>query len=304
MISVIVFFLALIILGGFLGAFKKINYTNRSQLFKTAVAFAIAAAIAMIQPIGLQRIDAGNVGLKIDRVGNNKGIPVARQVKGWVIYNKWFTEVVEYSIRQNHVSYPDFTVTTKGGFPMKVNPSYNYALKPDKAVDLYIHLLKGGTFSSLESNFLQTATTLALNNASNKFAIDSIFNNKEGYNMAVAEELNKELDNYFVVTQINPGSVPPPELADVIRAKTETIQRAQQAELDKITAQAEAETKIAKARGDSAALVIEAKAQAEAIRQKQKEITANYIEFIKWSQWDGKLPTTTLGSGTSVLLNK
>lgn len=304
MISIIIFFLALIILGGFLGAFKKLNYTNRSQLFKTAMAIIVAAAIAIIQPIGLQRIDAGNVGLKIDRVGNNKGIPVARQVKGWVIYNKWFTEVVEYSIRQNHVSYPDFTVTTKGGFPMKVNPSYNYALKPEKAVDLYIHLLKGGTFSSLESNFLQTATTLALNNASNKFAIDSIFNNKEGYNMAVAEELNKELDNYFVVTQINPGSVPPPELADVIRAKTETIQRAQQAELDKLTAQAEAETKIAKARGDSAALVIEAKAQAEAIRQKQKELTPNYIDFIKWSQWDGKLPTTTLGSGTNVLLNK
>ena len=313
MISLLFFIAALLILGSIMGVFNFENYKgkyknfdppNLKQVIKAAVVLTVSIIFSVIQPIEIQRIDAGNVGLKIDRIGNEKGIPVARQVKGWVFYNSWTTDVVEYSIRQNHVSYKGFSVTTKGGFPITVSPSFNYALKPEKAADLYVNLLKGGNFSSLENNFLSTATILALNNASNKYTIDSIFNNKERYNMAVADELNKELVLYFIVTQINPGTIPPPELSQVIKAKTETIQRAQQAELDKITAQAEAETKIATAKGDSASLVIAAKAAAEAIKLKQSQLTPEYIEFIKWSLWDGKLPTTTLGSGTNVLLNR
>lgn len=310
MIGFLSFLLSLIILGLFTGVFKKSTYVDEDDTFQTTgvikavVVFIASLLVGIFQPIAVQQIDAGNVGLKIDRIGNSKGIPVARPCKGWVFYNSWTTDVVEYSIRQNHVSYEPFTVTTKGGFPMKVAPSFNYALKPDKASELYINLLKGNDFASLKDNFMSTATNLALNNASNKYAIDSIFNNKEGYNQAVSEELNRELSAYFFVTQINPGSVAPPELASVIQAKTETIQKAQQAELDKITANAEAETKIAKARGDSAALVIDAKAKAEAINKQREVLTPEYIDYIRWSRWDGKLPTTTLGSGTNVLLSK
>lgn len=313
MISLLITVIAFLLLGTVFKSFNAQSYKgpdndfdppNFKHIVKTAVVLIVSIMIGTMQPISVQRIDAGNVGLKIDRIGNSKGIPVARQVKGWVFYNSWATDVVEYSIRQNHVGYKDFTVTTKGGFPMKVSPSFNYSLKPDKAAELYINLLKGGSFSSLEDNFLFTATTLALNNASNKYPIDSIFNNKEGYNHSVSEELNKELSSYFVVTQINPGSVPPPELAEVIKAKTETIQKAQQAELDRITAEAQAFTKIATARGDSAAKVIEAQALALAIRLKQQEITPNYIDYIKWSAWDGKLPTTQLSSGAGVLLQR
>lgn len=331
MISISLFIVSFFILGTIVNAFKFSSYKNapyteddyktgklsyRSdigksslnipQIIKTIVVLFLSFIIAAIQPIGIQRIDAGNIGLKIDRIGNNKGIPVARPVKGWVFYNNWTTDVVEYSIRQNHVSYKDFTVTTKGGFPMKVSPSFNYSLKPEKAVDLYINLLKGGSFNSLEDNFLNTATALALNNASNKYPIDSIFNNKEGYNAAVAQELNRELSAYFIVTQINPGSVPPPELADIIKSKTETIQKAQRAELDKITAKAEAETKIIRSRGDSAAVVIAAQAAAEEIKIKQREITPTYVEFIKWNTASPELPrvpSTVLGS-SSVLLSK
>lgn len=313
MITFAIFVLSLLVLGTLMGSFRLSNYQgpdkdleppNGSQIVKTVVVLIVSTVIAFVQPIEIQRIDAGNVGLKIDRVGNSKGVPVAQPVKGWVFYNSWVTDVVEYSIRQNHVAYTAFVVTTKGGFPLNVAPSFNYALKPEKAAELYINLLKGNDFKTLESNFLMTATNLSLNNASNKYPIDSIFNNKQGYNQAVSEELNRELSAYFVVTQINPGTVAPPELQEVISAKTNAVQKAQQAELDKITAQAQAETKVATARGDSAALVIAAQAEAEAIKQKQREVTPNYIDYIKWSRWDGKLPSTTLGGNTSVLLNK
>lgn len=317
MIGVLTFILAVALLGTTFGVFNPKNYFTEpnkygdkslkpSMIVKLSLVVITSIVLGLINPVSIQRIDAGNVGLKIDRVGNSKGIPVAIPVKGWVFYNSWISDVVEYSIRQNHVSYQAFSVTTKGGFPIQVSPSFNYALKPEKAADLYINLLKGGSFSSLEDNWLSTATNIALANASNSYTIDSIFNHKQQYQVDVTTELNKELSAYFTVSQINPGVAPPKELADVIKNKTEAIQKAQQAELDKLTAQAEAETKIAKAKGDSAQAVITAAGEAEAIRLKTREINPTYVEYIRWvnaGQDVPRVPSTVLGSGTSVIYN-
>lgn len=329
MIGTLIFIVSLLILGTTFKLFNLKNYTivtetpridirgnqsgvnvetslNVKHVIKAVFIVLISIILGVISPIEVQRIDAGNVGLKIDRIGNSKGIPVAIPVKGWVFYNSWISDVVEFPIRQNHVSYNEFSVTTKGGFPIKVKPSFNYALKPEKAVDLYINLLKGGSFSSLEDNWLGTATNIALNNASNSYTIDSIFNNKQHYQQDVEAELNRELSSYFIVSQINPGVIPPPELSEVIKAKTETIQKAQQAELDRVTAVAEAETKIAKARGDSAQAVITAAGEAEAIRLKTREISPTYVEYIRWvnaGENVPRVPSTILGSGTSMIYN-
>lgn len=317
MIGILTFILAITLLGVTFGIFNPKNYFTEPDKYgdrklkplmigKLTAVFIISLVLSFINPVSIQRIDAGNVGLKIDRVGNSKGIPVAIPVKGWVFYNSWISDVVEYSIRQNHVSYQPFSVTTRGGFPIQVSPSFNYALKPEKAADLYINLLKGGSFSSLEDNWLSTATNIALANASNSYTIDSIFNHKQQYQVDVTTELNKELSAYFIVSQINPGVAPPKELADVIKNKTEAIQKAQQAELDKLTAQAEAETKIARAKGDSAQAVITAAGEAEAIKLKTRELSQTYVEYIRWVNANGdvpRVPSTVLGSGTSVIYN-
>lgn len=317
MIGTLTFILAMALLGVTFGIFNPKNYFTEpdrynnknvkpTMIIKLVAVFLVSIILSFINPVTIQRIDAGNVGLKIDRVGNSKGIPVAIPVKGWVFYNSWISDVVEYSIRQNHVSYQAFSVTTKGGFPIQVSPSFNYSLKPDKASELYINLLKGGSFSSLEDNWLSTATNIALANASNSYTIDSIFNHKQQYQEDVTRELNRELSAYFIVSQINPNVAPPKELADVIKAKTEAIQKAQQAELDKLTAQAEAETKIATAKGDSARAVITAAGEAEAIRLKTRELSPTYVEYIRWVNAASnvpRVPSTVLGSGTSVIYN-
>lgn len=318
MIGTLTFILAALVLGLALGVFNFNNYLSEEDRYgdrklkpimvtKAIIVLFVSLILGTVNPISLQRIDAGNVGLKIDRIGNSKGIPVAIPVKGWVFYNSWISDIVEYSIRQNHVAYGKFSVTTRGGFSITVSPSFNYSLKPEKAAELYINLLKGGEFKNLEDNWLATATNIALNNASNSYTIDSIFNNKQHYQQDVEKELNRELSLYFTVTQINPGVIPPPELADVIKSKTEAIQKAQQAELDKITAQAEAETKIAKAKGDSAQAVITAAGEAEAIKLKTRELSPTYVEYIRWINANGdvpRVPSTVFGSNTPVIYNK
>lgn len=305
MIGLITFILLFGVLAFVFKLFSVPSYFNPAggpNIKKIGIAAGILVlclVVSSINPITVERIDAGSVGLKVDKAGNNKGIPIAIPVKGWVFYNSWVTEIVELSIRQNHVQAEPFSVTAKGGFPLTVSPSYNYALKPDKAAALYINLLKGGDYESLRGTWLKTATELALTNATNAYTLDSMFNAKEKYNVDVTKEMNKEMNLYFEVSQINPGVSPPKEMADVIKNKTEAVQNAQLAELNRITADQQALTKIANARGDSAQLVINAKAEAEAIKVKTQEVSSTYVEYIKWLNASPDLPrvpTTVLGS--------
>lgn len=313
-ISLIITCLIMIPLGFLLGIFKKENiYDQKEEIPKPlgivkVVVYIILLIILMINiPIGIQRIDAGNVGLKIDRVGNSRGIPVAVPVKGWVFYNTWLTDVVEYNIRQNHIAYTAFSVSTKGGTPLDVAPSFNYALKPDRATDVYINLLKGGEFDQLKDTWIATATMIAMRNAVNTFTIDSIFNHQAIFQQAVEKEMNRELSKYFVVSQINPGQRTPESMRGILQSKAQAIQQAQQADLDRQTADAQAYTKIATARGDSAALVIQAASEAKAIQLKTRELSDNYVSYIKWINANPdvpRVPQTVLGSNTSVLLSK
>lgn len=285
-----------------------VTTVNPTTVVKRIVPVAVAfLLVLLLNPIEVQRIDAGNVGLKIDKVGNEKGIPMARPTKGWVFYNTWTTDVVEYSIRQFHVEYGSFQVAAKGGTMIPVKPSFNVYLKPEKAVDVYIHLLKGADLESLKEKWLATATTIAMKNVTNRFTPDSIFNHASTYQQAVEEELNKQLSSYFKVDQINPGQQPPTSMSAILQAKANAVQAAQQAELDRQTAEARKSQKIAEAQGDSAQAVIAAAGRAEAIRKEQAVITPTYVDYVKWANANPdvpRVPSTIVGGNASLLLNK
>jgi regulator of protease activity HflC (stomatin/prohibitin superfamily) len=113
------------------------------------------------------------------------------------------------------------------------------------------------------------------------------------------------------VSQLRSNIVPPPTLQAAIIAKTQSIQQAQ-ASLQQVTV-AEANGKIAKAKaqadstqavitaaGHANATLIEARADAEAIKLKQQQVTTTYVDFVRASNWDGKLPTTMLGGSNTL----
>ncbi len=104
------------------------------------------------------------------------------------------------------------------------------------------------------------------------------------------------------MSQLRTNIVPPIALQQAIESKTKAVQEAQASVQRKLVAEAEAQEKIATAKGDSAKAVIDAKAYAEATRLKQKEISPLYVEFLKAQKWDGVLPTTVAG-GSGTFLN-
>ena len=76
----------------------------------------------------------------------------------------------------------------------------------------------------------------------------------------------------------------------------------QVAENRRQVAVADAERKIAEARGDSAQAVIQAAGRAEAIKKEQTSLTPLYIDYIKVQKWSGQVPTTVAGSGSGFIM--
>ena len=81
------------------------------------------------------------------------------------------------------------------------------------------------------------------------------------------------------------------------------MQEAQAAIQQKIVAEAQAQTQIAKAKGDSAQAVIAAAGRAEAVKKEQQFLTPLYIDYLKVQKWKGDVPTTVLGSNNNTLIS-
>jgi hypothetical protein len=271
-----------------------------SKIIKPVAILIVGLLISGIQPFAIEKIDAGNKGLKVNLVGNQRGVSSYQYKTGWVVYNTWTEQVLEFPIFQQHIEYDDQTVILKGGFPATIKPSFNYSLKEDAIGDMFINLRK--PITEIELNWLKNAIIGAVNDEANKWEVDSIFNHRQAFEAAIVTECNIRLSKWFNVSQLRTNITPPEALQESIIAKTKSIQQAQASEQQALTAIADGKRKIAVARADSAEQVINAAAAAKVIKLKQNELTPMYIEYLKAQAWDGKLPSTIAG-GSGTFLN-
>jgi regulator of protease activity HflC (stomatin/prohibitin superfamily) len=254
----------------------------------------------------------GNVGIKVNLTGSERGASKYEYKTGWVVCNSWTEQLYEFPVWQQHIAYDVQEVVTKGGFLAKIKPTFNYSLKPDKVGDMFTNLRL--TIAELEQGWLQTAIIGSVQDVSNRWEVDAIFNKREKFESEIVIECNKRLSKWFIVTQLRTNIVPPEALVKSITDKTKAIQDAQVAVQQTLVVQAQALKKIALARGDSAqavivaagkanAVVIEATGEAKAMREKQRELTPLYVEYTKALGWDGKVSQTVLGTNTGTLVN-
>lgn len=273
---------------------------NMLWLIKPVTIFLAGLIISIIQPFALERVDAGHVGIKVNLTGDDRGVSNYEYKTGWVLYNTWTEQMLEFPTYQQHIEYKDQTVITKGGFAASIKPSFNYSLKSTAIGDMFENLRLD--IKEIEQGWLMNAIVSSVNDVANKWEVDAIFNKREEFEAAIVTECNKRLSKWFIVSQLRTNIVPPTALQQAIESKTKAVQEAQAAMQRKLVAEAEAQEKIAKAKGDSAKVVIDAQAYAFATKLKQKEISPLYVEFLKANKWNGVLPTTVAG-GTGTFLN-
>jgi regulator of protease activity HflC (stomatin/prohibitin superfamily) len=271
-----------------------------SFLVKPIIFLVVGLLVAVFQPYKIERVDAGHKGIKVNLTGNDRGVSNYQYKTGWVLYNTWFEQMLEFPTFQQHIEYSDQVVITKGGFSATIKPSFNYSLKPESIGDMFVNLRL--EIKDIEQGWLKNAIVSSVNDVANRWEVDAIFNKREEFEAAIITECNKRVAKWFLVSQLRTNIIPPASLQAAIESKTKAVQEAQAAMQRKLVAEAEAQEKMAIARGDSAKLIIGATAEALSMKIKQRELSQQYIEFIKWSNWDGKLPSTVAG-GSGTLLN-
>ena len=314
MIFLLTFILAMLILGTSLGVFNIKNYTSEVEtrygtetkvntilVTKLVVAVLVSFIIGMVNPVTVERIDVGNVGLKVNNTGDERGVSKTAYVTGWVFYNSWLSRIKEFPVTQQHIDYEEAAIITKGGFQAIIKPSFNWSVNPGNAADMYQNLKQD--VDQIKDTWLKNAIIGAVNDIANLYTVDSIFNHRAEFEADIVKECNKRVSKWFNVSQLRTNIIPPKEITQAINAKTAAVQEAQAAIQQKIVAEAQAQTQIAKAKGDSAQAVISASGRAEAVRKEQQFLTPMYIDYIRVQRWDGKYPTTMLGGNTSTLLN-
>jgi regulator of protease activity HflC (stomatin/prohibitin superfamily) len=274
--------------------------TNIPLLIKVASIFIVAIIVGAIQPYNIERIDAGQKGIVVNLSGSARGVQAYQYQTGWVLYNSWFKQVLEFPIFQQHIEYDDQIVILKGGFQANIKPTFNYSLKEDAIGEMFVNLRRD--IKDVEQGWLKTAIVGAVNDVANTWEVDSIFNHRQQFEASIVAECNLRLSKWFNVSQLRTNITPPEALQESIIAKTKAIQQAEASEQQAIAAISEGRRKVAVARADSAETIINANATALAIKIKQNQITPTYIEYLKAQAWDGKLPTTVAG-GSGMFLN-
>ncbi len=306
MISFLFFLFALLLAAILLGVFKKRIYYSDDNRFKVAgilrpvAALFIALLVVVINPVDMERIDAGHVGIKVSNVGDNRGVGKTEYVTGWVLYNSWISRIYEFPIHQQHIDYEAADIVTRGGFRATIKPSFNYSINAGNVADMFQNLRVG--VKEMEQGWLKNAIVGSVNDVANRYTVDSIFNHREEFESDIVKECNKRVSKWFNVSQLRTNIVPPTEISESIVAKTRAIQEVQVAENRRQVAVADAERKIAEARGDSAQAVIQASGRAEAIKKEQLSLTPLYIDYIKVQKWSGQVPTTVAGSNSGFLI--
>ena len=273
----------------------------RVKFIRGIVVLIIGIIVGIFQPYAVERIDAGHKGIVVNLSGSERGVANYQYKTGWVVYNTWFTQVLEYPTYQQHIEYDDQVVITKGGFSATIKPSFNYSLKPESIGDMFVNLRLG--VKEIEQGWLKNAIVGAVNDVANTWEVDSIFSHRQAFEYSIVVECNKRLQKWFDVSQLRTNITPPEALQESIIAKTKAIQQAEASEQQALSAIADGKRKVAVARADSAEQIITASASARAIELKQQKLSPIYIEYLKANAWDGKLSTVVAGNGTGFMLN-
>lgn len=264
---------------------------------------------------GCNRISPTEVGFKISNSGDYRGIDSLPTVNGYVMTQPGFNYIVKLPTTQQHVVWSEdagegsqagqeIIVSCLGGAGFKMDVGFNYRVDPYKASKIYLKY-RTDDLEKITQTYLRNVVRGAMQDLSGTMTVDSILNNLPYYEHTVAATLTERLAKEgFVVDNYNITKQPIATDANLVTSINAKIKAKQDAETSKMQLQqsiAEANKRIAEARGDSAAKVINSLADAEVIRVKTQSLSASpqYIDLIKAEKWDGKLPTY-VGSGTAL----
>lgn len=253
-----------------------------------SVVLALGVAISCL--LCLERVSVGNVGV----VYSSKGVEEQTLSQGWHWMSP-FKHVKQFPVSQQQIvfsndpadynkkEHPDWSIDAPAnGGMVKVNLTVNYNFLPDKVIDLYKRF-NGMDGEAIVESRVQNSMIAYVKEVTPDFSVMDIYSDKKSeVNQAITEYLNERLEEEYgihvssaLVIDVELDA----ELQQKVQAKEQAKQDAEIAELEKQTAQAQAETDKVIAESEAEIKRIEAQAEADANRIIAESITAELIQM-------------------------
>lgn len=275
---------------------------------KILLAVAIAATLTACSDV-----PSGYVGVKVNLLGSDKGVDITELGTGryWIGWNEklytfptfsqnqvWTKDPTEGSPNNDSMSFQ-----TVEGLVVNTDIGITYAIDPTKVSVIFQKYRKG--IDEITAVYMRNMVRDALITEASTKPIESVYGKGKAELMdAVQSRVKKKTEPFgIMVEQIYLiGDLRLPEsITKSINDKIAATQMTQQRENEIAQSKAEADKKIAEARGiaESALLIANAEAQAIALRGKAISDNPLVIQLNSIEKWNGQLPTTMVpGSST------
>lgn len=278
----------------------------------TSIIIALSISIAFYS---CTRVGPTEAGFKISNSGTYRGIDSLPLITGWQFYMPTATQIITIPTTQQHVVWSkdggegkdtdeQINISCMGGAGFGIDVGFNYRVNPDKASKIYLKY-HSDDLDKITQTYLRNIVRGSMQDVSGIITVDSVLNNLPAFEHAVSKKLTERLapegfivDNFSIINKPTPSD---PQLAASINNKIKAKQDAETSKMQLQISIADANKRIAEARGDSASSVIKASGQAESIKKLQSQLTPEYVEYVKIQKWDGALPTVS-GGGNGMIL--
>ncbi len=279
------------------------------QKFKLFFAVAFLAFLT-----ACSKVPAGNVGVKFDLYGGDKGVTgeVVGPGKYWLGWNEemylfpTFAQNYVWTAGNDPTSPTDESISfqDREGTQINADIGITYAIRADKADTVFQKYRKG--VDEITDVYLRNMVRDAINSETSKMDVSEIYGpGKEELMQRVTSRVKAQVADigievekiYWIGAMRLPNTI-----TQAINAKIEATQKAQQRENELQTAKAQAEIEREKARGEADAKLIAAEAEAKANKLVSQSVDTNLVNYLQAQRWDGKLPQVTGGATPFVQL--
>lgn len=273
---------------------------------------ALKRAFVLVALLGLAactKVPAGNVGIKVDLLGGNKGVDLEEVGPGrhYVGFNEelyifpTFTQNYTWTkeCEDGDCTNEELGFQTVEGLAVTADVGISYRIDPNKAAVIFQKYRKG--VDEITDTYLRNMVRDSLVKNASIMQVESVYGaGKAKLIDAVQGDVTKQVQDLGIIVEkvywIGELRLPA-SVRQAIDAKIQMTQEAQRVQNQVAKAKAEADVKVAQARGSAEALREVAQAQADAIRIKGAALAENpkLVELQAVEKWNGVLPTTNAG---------
>lgn len=254
------------------------------------------------------KVPAGNVGVKFNLYGSDKGVQMQELQPGryWIGWNEelytfpTFTQT--YTWQRTDQRDESLSFGTVEGLSVNADVGITYHIVPDKVAKLFQTYRKG--VDEITDTYLRNMVRDSLVKQASTIGIESVYGRGKADLIDAVERdvksqvagIGIEVEKVYWIGDLRL----PQNVTNAINAKIQATQMAEQRKNEVAQAQAEADKEVAVAQGKAKSQLALAEAEAKAIELRGAALRNNpaVAELNAIDKWNGALPVYQLGGAT------